>query len=440
MTTEMTEVEKDFQEFWASIVTVPETGELDPLKVKTELYDYHTVLREVPKVYDELTGGRLSKATYPAATVIQAVRETFAREVEEDDRGILFEEEPRIAKGFSKACKFLQEEGFTIVEAALVSRMPIINVAVLAEGTQRQVTALFTLLHKRGVAMGDRAIGEVEVCGLVEVGNELATISIYQLCDQTLAIADSFKHGVVYDPTSVEPPQPLEEIATSLNPGITATVAWLQKLGFETIDSGDGKTHDFGCDLPIPYVHMAIKPSAIVEDSRKLASALGLRGIIVNDGPDENGGGVHIQADYCPIRNGAHISLFNVDDEMLANYPEVLGAIANGWEYSVSGHGQPEGARCVHCEKTIPVRMGCYLLTKGGNTGGYIHIDCGNEQLQTYVVGPDGSKNYILLRIEDCESEVKTLLQDDPDCGASYEKDKIMTGLQYHTLNEHDGY
>lgn len=71
------EVEKVFQEFWADIVC-NEDGSINMEQVKKELYDYEFLLNEVPKVYDEVTGGFLSKPNSYADAVLSFFRERYA--------------------------------------------------------------------------------------------------------------------------------------------------------------------------------------------------------------------------------------------------------------------------------------------------------------------------------------------------------------------------
>lgn len=75
-----------YENFWAKIVE-NEDGSLNPDRVKAELWDYHFMLMEVPKVYSELTGGMLSKTNYYAKGVIEAAeeyREDLIREAQAD--------------------------------------------------------------------------------------------------------------------------------------------------------------------------------------------------------------------------------------------------------------------------------------------------------------------------------------------------------------------
>lgn len=53
---------------------------LTPGEVANELHDWYVAISEVPQVYGELTGGRFSKPNTMAAVIIDAVRETEARD------------------------------------------------------------------------------------------------------------------------------------------------------------------------------------------------------------------------------------------------------------------------------------------------------------------------------------------------------------------------
>jgi hypothetical protein len=52
--------------------------------VANELHDYRVMIDNVPKVYDEVTGGVLSKPTYPADTVISYFNDHVQKAVEDD--------------------------------------------------------------------------------------------------------------------------------------------------------------------------------------------------------------------------------------------------------------------------------------------------------------------------------------------------------------------
>lgn len=67
----MKDYEKTYEDFWKKICQP--NGELDMDAVKRELHDYHTLLENVPKVYDHVTGGRVSKPnTDPAVVMSEA--------------------------------------------------------------------------------------------------------------------------------------------------------------------------------------------------------------------------------------------------------------------------------------------------------------------------------------------------------------------------------
>lgn len=65
----MKDYEKTYNEFWKDLVE-DEHGNLDKDKVMRELSDFSVMLDEVPKVYDHVTGGRISKPNTCASAVI----------------------------------------------------------------------------------------------------------------------------------------------------------------------------------------------------------------------------------------------------------------------------------------------------------------------------------------------------------------------------------
>lgn len=71
-----TEIDDDFNNFWRELVC-DEQGSLDAEKVKAELFDFHSLIGSVTKVYDSLTGGRLSKPHYAPEVVIAEVEDSF---------------------------------------------------------------------------------------------------------------------------------------------------------------------------------------------------------------------------------------------------------------------------------------------------------------------------------------------------------------------------
>lgn len=74
--------EETYQCFWKLIVE--KNGEIDFEQVKKELHDFHVVMGEVSKVYDQLTGGQLSKPNYYADGVISEVHGYFDRIYQEE--------------------------------------------------------------------------------------------------------------------------------------------------------------------------------------------------------------------------------------------------------------------------------------------------------------------------------------------------------------------
>jgi hypothetical protein len=68
---------RDYRQFWAPLVENPD-GTINRDKVARELADYQLVMVEASKVYDELTGGRLSKPNTAAHHVINFANERAA--------------------------------------------------------------------------------------------------------------------------------------------------------------------------------------------------------------------------------------------------------------------------------------------------------------------------------------------------------------------------
>lgn len=97
----------------------------------------------------------------------------------------------------------------------------------------------------------------------------------------------------------------------NLNPGIINTVKWLNENGFQTVDSGDGETHDYECDLECPYVHISVAPEKLISEANRLQAKLQENGIVLTES-DESGSSPTIQASYSPLDGLAFISLFNV--------------------------------------------------------------------------------------------------------------------------------
>ena len=63
------------KEQWKEIIY--KNGKIDEEQVMKELEDYDFILREVPKVYCEITGGLLSQINYSAKFVLAEFNELF---------------------------------------------------------------------------------------------------------------------------------------------------------------------------------------------------------------------------------------------------------------------------------------------------------------------------------------------------------------------------
>lgn len=74
------DVEQVYEDFWEEIICDSD-GNIDIEQVKKELCDYYNILQQVPKVYNEITGGWLSKPSYQAETVLDVFREKYANKV-----------------------------------------------------------------------------------------------------------------------------------------------------------------------------------------------------------------------------------------------------------------------------------------------------------------------------------------------------------------------
>ena len=73
-------VSPDASAFWASVFG---PDGMTAEQVRDELNDYHFLLEQVPKVYDAVSGGRLSKTNYHAGTVITEFEDYLSSFVED---------------------------------------------------------------------------------------------------------------------------------------------------------------------------------------------------------------------------------------------------------------------------------------------------------------------------------------------------------------------
>jgi hypothetical protein len=92
-----------------------------------------------------------------------------------------------------------------------------------------------------------------------------------------------------------------------IQPTMRKTVAWLQELGYDTVDSGDGVLNvKAGMEgaLDFPHVAMVIDAGKIVEEAQRLLKALIATGI--------QGG--KVEANYDPADGLAIMTLMDVTD------------------------------------------------------------------------------------------------------------------------------
>lgn len=94
-----------------------------------------------------------------------------------------------------------------------------------------------------------------------------------------------------------------------LDPGIRKTVAYLRGLGFDTTDSGDGKTKveaiAAGEALPFPHVCILAAPDQLVANCRLLQDLI------------EHVPGAHVEGSYDSADNVAIITVLDCPDEAL---------------------------------------------------------------------------------------------------------------------------
>lgn len=83
----MGDYEKTYNDFWKDLVE-DDNGSLNRDKVMRELADYHNVMQQVSLVYDDITGGRISKPNTMAFEVIGVAQERIDEIVNEEIRGL----------------------------------------------------------------------------------------------------------------------------------------------------------------------------------------------------------------------------------------------------------------------------------------------------------------------------------------------------------------
>jgi hypothetical protein len=121
-----------------------------------------------------------------------------------------------------------------------------------------------------------------------------------------------------------------------INPGIRNVVAWLQAQGFNTTDSGDGKTNVGVIEgaLDYPHVIMTVVPADLILCADRLVRELGQLGVEVEQ---PGGEGPWVEASYDPVTKVGLIALGNFDDESFAA-PRFM-ATPHGPMIAVSGPG-----------------------------------------------------------------------------------------------------
>ena len=77
-----------WEKFWKPLCVKPD-GTLNLDQIQRELHDFHCVMGNVSKVYDHITGGKMSKPNYDADTVIAVyedhVQDLIAEAMKERD-------------------------------------------------------------------------------------------------------------------------------------------------------------------------------------------------------------------------------------------------------------------------------------------------------------------------------------------------------------------
>ena len=98
---------------------------------------------------------------------------------------------------------------------------------------------------------------------------------------------------------------------SKLNPGIAELVYFLQDNGFETCDSGDGKTHDFKCDRDYPYIVCKVFPEDLIEETDRLCTLIKSLGVTLLPA-DLELNVPNVQSMYMPELDLGFIELTNV--------------------------------------------------------------------------------------------------------------------------------
>ena len=100
-----------------------------------------------------------------------------------------------------------------------------------------------------------------------------------------------------------------------MNPNIQDVVEFFQSERFNTVDSGDGETHEHECDRDEPYVVISVKhPSLLDYHANRVKYALQRNGIEPTPVGED---GVSIQATLDPVDDSALIEVIGLTDDML---------------------------------------------------------------------------------------------------------------------------
>jgi hypothetical protein len=115
----------------------------------------------------------------------------------------------------------------------------------------------------------------------------------------------------------------LADLPEDINPGIRRLVELLTISGFKTVDSGDGETHDYACDLPWPFVAMECSPHIVIGESIRLARRIerlcpGLKHGAIGPGDGPPLGVFTVEACYQPFIRRAFITVDGAADKHLA--------------------------------------------------------------------------------------------------------------------------
>jgi hypothetical protein len=71
-------VEDCYRDFWAELLS-----EEPSLEIKRELYDFHGLMEDLPLLFDEITGGMISKPNTAISAVLEEYREKRERDIQE---------------------------------------------------------------------------------------------------------------------------------------------------------------------------------------------------------------------------------------------------------------------------------------------------------------------------------------------------------------------